>query len=124
MTDIREIPIGQPDAGCKHGTAWDVHCCNCHSGFIFDKNHECPPLKCQREGCEEANPIACVIPGGIGHADINEWLCGDHAVEAGHCCACGMFIAGSDDVFDSGRSGCCETCRADFYEDDFEIGEE
>lgn len=27
---------------CEHGVAWDVHCCNCHSGFIFDKTHECP----------------------------------------------------------------------------------
>jgi hypothetical protein len=21
---------------CEHGTAMDVHCCNCHSGFLFD----------------------------------------------------------------------------------------
>ena len=21
---------------CEHGTAVDVHCCNCHSGFLFD----------------------------------------------------------------------------------------
>lgn len=20
---------------CQHGTAIDVHCCNCHSGFLF-----------------------------------------------------------------------------------------
>lgn len=30
-----------PDATCEHGTAWDVHCCHCHSGFIFDIRHEC-----------------------------------------------------------------------------------
>ncbi len=24
------------DAVCEHGTALDVHCCNCHSGFLFD----------------------------------------------------------------------------------------
>ena len=30
------------DMVCEHGTAMDVHCCNCHSGFIFDKDHECP----------------------------------------------------------------------------------
>jgi hypothetical protein len=23
---------------CEHGTAMDVHCCNCHSGFLFDVN--------------------------------------------------------------------------------------
>lgn len=21
---------------CEHGTAMDVHCCNCHSGYLFD----------------------------------------------------------------------------------------
>jgi len=30
------------DAVCEHGTAVDVHCCNCHSGFVFDMAHECP----------------------------------------------------------------------------------
>lgn len=30
------------DVVCEHGTAMDVHCCNCHSGFIFDRDHECP----------------------------------------------------------------------------------
>lgn len=24
------------DDVCEHGTALDVHCCNCHSGFLFD----------------------------------------------------------------------------------------
>lgn len=24
------------DETCEHGTALDVHCCNCHSGFLFD----------------------------------------------------------------------------------------
>lgn len=32
----------EPDLVCKHGQAMDVHCCNCHSGFIFDLAHECP----------------------------------------------------------------------------------
>lgn len=32
------------DHVCEHGTAMDVHCCHCHSGFIFDKDHECPEL--------------------------------------------------------------------------------
>lgn len=26
------------DVVCEHGTAMDVHCCNCHSGFLFDAN--------------------------------------------------------------------------------------
>ena len=33
------------DAVCQHGTAMDVHCCNCHNGFIFDMDHECPEAK-------------------------------------------------------------------------------
>jgi len=24
------------DVVCEHGIAIDVHCCNCHSGFLFD----------------------------------------------------------------------------------------
>ena len=24
------------EAVCEHGTAMDVHCCGCHSGFLFD----------------------------------------------------------------------------------------
>lgn len=26
----------QGDWVCRHGTAMDVHCCGCHSGFLFD----------------------------------------------------------------------------------------
>lgn len=25
-----------PDVVCQHGVAMDVHCCGCHSGFLFD----------------------------------------------------------------------------------------
>lgn len=35
----------EPDMVCEHGTAMDVHCCNCHSGFIFDVNHVCEVSK-------------------------------------------------------------------------------
>lgn len=32
-----EEPIKpSPDVVCEHGTAMDVHCCDCHSGFLFD----------------------------------------------------------------------------------------
>ncbi len=27
---------GQTEAVCKHGVAMDLHCCGCHSGFLFD----------------------------------------------------------------------------------------
>ena len=39
--DLLEDPPDFPT--CEHGTAMDVHCCHCHSGFIFDANHQCPP---------------------------------------------------------------------------------
>ena len=44
------------DVTCEHGVALDVHCCNCHSGFIFDKDHECPKpqpdfWRCKTCGC-------------------------------------------------------------------------
>ena len=29
----------QEDICCEHGVALDVHCCNCHSGFLFDIEH-------------------------------------------------------------------------------------
>ncbi len=31
---------------CSHGTAMDVHCCNCHSGFQFNEEH----CHCTSEG--------------------------------------------------------------------------
>jgi hypothetical protein len=46
------------DAVCEHGTAMDVHCCHCHSGFIFDTEHECPPPPCYH--CQEGRHGECV----------------------------------------------------------------
>ncbi len=49
LADLRRQVEWQPtkdangDYVCEHGTAMDVHCCNCHRGFIFDKDHQCPP---------------------------------------------------------------------------------
>jgi co-chaperonin GroES (HSP10) len=40
--DVKPSAIGGSLSGipeqpaCEHGTALDVHCCNCHSGFLFD----------------------------------------------------------------------------------------
>lgn len=55
-TDASATPQPEtPDVTCEHGTAMDVHCCHCHSGFIFDMNHECPPLpRGWREALEDA----------------------------------------------------------------------
>lgn len=29
------------DAVCRHGVAFDVHCCNCHSGFFPPDDCHC-----------------------------------------------------------------------------------
>jgi NAD-dependent SIR2 family protein deacetylase len=34
--EIRWTRDSVGDVVCEHGTAADVHCCNCHSGFLFD----------------------------------------------------------------------------------------
>jgi NTP pyrophosphatase (non-canonical NTP hydrolase) len=34
MMDWRTMPDGSKV--CPHGTAVDVHCCNCHPGFLYD----------------------------------------------------------------------------------------
>lgn len=54
----------QGDWVCEHGTAMDVHCCNCHNGFIFDIEHECPAV-------EEAALGAAVPPQDDLIADRN-----------------------------------------------------
>ena len=46
---LRKLTVGPLFAGhspdrsaremvCEHGTAMDVHCCNCHGGFLFDSS--------------------------------------------------------------------------------------
>jgi DNA (cytosine-5)-methyltransferase 1 len=32
----QSAPRRSNEPTCEHGVAWDVHCCGCHSGFIFD----------------------------------------------------------------------------------------
>jgi DNA-binding NarL/FixJ family response regulator len=30
------VSVLNEDPVCEHGTALDVHCCGCHSGFLFE----------------------------------------------------------------------------------------
>ena len=48
---------------CQHGTAMDVHCCNCHSGFVFDYRHECPAASPERVSEGKANRFDCETCG-------------------------------------------------------------
>jgi hypothetical protein len=39
LREPQELKTSVNDVGdtvCEHGTAMDVHCCGCHSGFLFD----------------------------------------------------------------------------------------
>lgn len=46
----------QGDYVCEHGTAVDVHCCNCHSGFLFDADWCVCLLEPERELPVEKGP--------------------------------------------------------------------
>ena len=53
--DTGARPAPALDVVCEHGTAMDVHCCNCHSGFIFDTDHICPPADCDAPATDVAD---------------------------------------------------------------------
>lgn len=59
VTKLEDI-LQRPDEVCEHGTALDVHCCNCHSGFLFDPNHMCPPTKWYARLTRLTLIVACV----------------------------------------------------------------
>lgn len=50
----------QGDWVCEHGTAMDVHCCGCHSGFLFFPADECTCLT-----LTEQAEVAEVQDGGL-----------------------------------------------------------
>ena len=76
---------------------------------------------CEHEGCRRPGN-GCWLPEG--RDEPTDWLCSEHAIEAGYCGACGMFWAGVDS-FDFGN-GWCENCRGsedygdESDEDDYE----
>jgi len=75
---------------------------------------------CQKKGClEEA--ISCRVFDHVEGEDCYEYLCPEHAVEAGYCGCCGEFSAGIDS-FDFVHPGLCDMCddaiRADLDEPD------
>lgn len=59
------------DPVCKHGTALDVHCCNCHSGFIFDMAHECPDSLA--DAAEMLWVVLANVSGGDWTQQSQEW---------------------------------------------------
>lgn len=74
---ITEEPVDLRDAVCKHGTALDVHCCNCHSGFLFDA-----------ASCVCFDDLTEVCPNCMGRGEVVREDGSDHQVEA-VCLECG-----------------------------------
>lgn len=80
------------------------------------RNSDAP--MCQHPGCQNA-AIQCSIPGGFDHDtgkdydDSYEYHCVEHARDAGFCCCCGAFIAGSRDFSDL-----CENCEDELKADE------
>ena len=46
---LRQTEPDPDDVTCEHGTALDVHCCNCHSGF-FVNDEDCVCELSESEG--------------------------------------------------------------------------
>lgn len=84
-----------PDVTCEHGTAMDVHCCHCHSGFIFDMNHECPPLpRGWREALKEVEWVFIPNPDGTpGLYETCPRCWADRALRGGHRVGCELAAA-------------------------------
>lgn len=68
LQGVRAAPL-QLDAVCEHGTALDVHCCNCHSGFLFDVDS----CVCEfRKDAEVPEEIIEIDADGTVHAQTLE----------------------------------------------------
>lgn len=51
----------EADATCEHGTAMDVHCCNCHGGLLFDSASCVCELTEPCHGMEDAACETCLF---------------------------------------------------------------
>jgi hypothetical protein len=55
------------DVVCQHGTAADVHCCNCHHGFLFSID-DCECETADDDSCENCGeaPVARRTTDDVG----------------------------------------------------------
>lgn len=52
------------DQVCRHGVATDVHCCGCHSGFLFEGGeHDCQATIDERRADDEYFRSGTRYPG-------------------------------------------------------------
>lgn len=75
---------------------------------------------CEHDGCD-ADAIPCQLDDDRCAERVTEWLCPEHAAEAGYCASCGDFWGGID-TFEFRHPGLCDHCwealRADAGEGD------
>jgi len=53
---VTPVVDARGDYVCEHGTAVDVHCCGCHSGFLFEDDHVCAPRDLHDEDGDDDEP--------------------------------------------------------------------
>lgn len=68
------------------------------------------PLTCDREGCPNTECNVYTYPVPVDGKTIQEFLCDEHASEAGFCPGCGWFGLGSDEYDFSPVKGWCSQC--------------
>lgn len=82
--------------------------------------------KCEHEGCT-SEAIACQLDDDFFDDKVSEWLCPEHAHEAGYCMVCGRFWGGIES-FDFLHPGYCDNCwdeiQADGADGDEECGDD
>jgi hypothetical protein len=76
--------------------------------FSRTGNEETDGKLCEHAGCDLYG-IGCWLPDD--HDEPTEWLCPEHAHDAGYCRHCGIFWAGIDDCLFA-RTGLCDNCRS------------
>lgn len=82
--DHQAASYDRGDHVCQHGTALDVHCCNCHSGFIFDKDHVCPdPAVLSLHRCKICGTRWLLWPDAVHGGG---WNLLDRYSKPGGCC--------------------------------------
>lgn len=65
LPDHDRVEEQTPDSVCEHGTAMDVHCCNCHGGFLFDTSRcVCELSDPVIEAARRADWLQVVLNGG------------------------------------------------------------
>lgn len=109
--DDQGLPIG------------DMECISCGARFQEAVDVQIVPQPCEHEGCQSTDTQLYTYLGfDEDGKDVSEWLCIEHAIEAGFCYICGHFSAGMESYDFSQLEGVCGECvdmlRSETGEDD------